>query len=78
MERREVDRLAKIIWDYHHLHQELHQADIILCFTSLDLSVSEYVAKLYRQGVAPEILVRGRTPPPTYKPLIGDDRSREI
>jgi uncharacterized SAM-binding protein YcdF (DUF218 family) len=60
MERREVDRLAKIIWDYHHLHQELHQADIILCFTSLDLSVSEYVAKLYRQGVAPEILVSGK------------------
>src|ERR1700677_4948163 len=60
MDQVDVDRFAKIIWEYHHLHQELAPADIILCFTSLDLSVPKYVAELYKKGLAPEILVSGK------------------
>jgi uncharacterized SAM-binding protein YcdF (DUF218 family) len=58
--RIEEDRLAKIIWEYHHLHHELVPADIILCFTSFDLSVPEYVARLYQRGLAPFILISGK------------------
>jgi uncharacterized SAM-binding protein YcdF (DUF218 family) len=60
MDQKEIDRLAKILWDYHHLYQELAPADIILCFTSFDLSVPKYVAELYKRGFAPEILVSGK------------------
>ena len=60
LDRIEEDRLAKIIWEYHHLHHELVPADIILCFTSFDLSVPEYVAQLYRRGLAPFVLVSGK------------------
>jgi uncharacterized SAM-binding protein YcdF (DUF218 family) len=56
----EIDHFAKIIWDYHHLHQTPAPSDIILCFTSLDLSVPKYVAQLYKQGLAPLILVSGK------------------
>ena len=59
LEQIEIDRYTKIIWEYHHLHHELVPADIILCFTSFDLSVPEYVARLYRRGLAPFILVSG-------------------
>jgi len=60
LERIEEDRLAKIVWEYHHLHHELVPADMILCFTSLDLSVPKYVAQLYKQGLAPLVLVSGK------------------
>ncbi len=60
LDRIEEDRLAKIIWEYHHLHHQLAPADVILCFTSFDLSVPEYVAQLYRRGLAPFVLVSGK------------------
>ena len=60
IDRIEVDRLAKIIWEYHHLHHLLAPADVILCFTSFDLSVPKYVALLYQRGLAPFILVSGK------------------
>lgn len=59
-DRNEEDRLAKIVWKYHHLHHQLAPANVILCFTSFDLSVPEYVAQLYRRGLAPSILVSGK------------------
>jgi uncharacterized SAM-binding protein YcdF (DUF218 family) len=60
MTAQEIDSLAKLIWDYHHLHQTLAPADIIIVFTSLDLSVPKYVAELYSRKLAPEILVSGK------------------
>ncbi len=60
LDRIEEDTLAKIIWEYHHLHHLLAHADLILCFTSFDLSVPEYVAQLYKQGLAPFVLVSGK------------------
>ncbi len=60
IDRIEEDRLAKIVWEFHHVHHQLAPADVILCFTSFDLSVPEYVAELYRRGLAPFILVSGK------------------
>ena len=60
LDRMEEDRLAKIIWEYHHLHHELAPAEMILCFTSFDLLVPKYVAQLYKRGLAPFILVSGK------------------
>lgn len=55
----ETDRLAKILWDYHHVNHEIKPAEIIIGFTSLDLSVPEYVAALYKQNYAPLVLFAG-------------------
>ncbi len=60
LDRIEEDKLAKIIWEFHHVHHQLAHADVILCFTSFDLSVSEYVAQLYLRGLAPVVLVSGK------------------
>jgi uncharacterized SAM-binding protein YcdF (DUF218 family) len=60
IDRIEEDRLAKIVWEYHHVHHLLAPADVILCFTSFDLSVPLYVAELYQRGLAPFILVSGK------------------
>ena len=60
LDRIEEDRFAKIIWEYHQLHHLLAAADVILCFTSFDLSVPLYVARLYQRGLAPIVLVSGK------------------
>lgn len=54
-----IDELAKRLWDYHHMNQKVEAADIILCFTSFDLSVPKYCAKLFHENYAPRILVSG-------------------
>ena len=54
-----IDLLAKKLWDYHHLNQVLESADIIFCFTSIDLSVPAYCAKLFHKNSAPLVLISG-------------------
>lgn len=54
-----VDQLAKILWDYHHVNHKLKPAEIIFCFTSLDLSVPVYAAELFKQKYAPQLLISG-------------------
>lgn len=56
---KDILRWAKILWDYHHVNHVLKKADIIICFTSLDLSVPAYAAKLYHDGLAPQVLFAG-------------------
>ncbi len=60
LDRIEEDKLAKIIWEYHHVYHPLAPADVILCFTSFDLSVAEYAAQLYLRGFVPFILISGK------------------
>ena len=54
-----VDTLAKILWDYHHVNHELKKADLILILCSHDLDVARYGAKLYLNGYAPCIAISG-------------------
>ncbi len=55
-----VDKLALKLWNYHHLNHEVKPADIIMCFTSIDLSVPIYVAELFKNKMAPLILISGK------------------
>jgi uncharacterized SAM-binding protein YcdF (DUF218 family) len=55
----EVDRLAKILWDYHHLNHVLRKADAILVQGSHDLRVAERGASLYLEGLAPLLVLSG-------------------
>ena len=50
---------AKLLWEYHHLHQPLQKADCILGFGSHDLHVAERAAELYLAGYGEYIIFTG-------------------
>jgi uncharacterized SAM-binding protein YcdF (DUF218 family) len=55
----EIDRLARIVWDYHHLDQPLERSDLLLVLGSHDTRVAERAAELFLEGWAPLILFCG-------------------
>ena len=55
----EVDHLARIIWDYHHMHHSLQKADCIIVLGSHDTRVAERGAELFRAGWAPLLVFTG-------------------
>lgn len=55
----EVDRNAKIIWEYMLIHHELKPADAILALGTNDLKVPERAAELYFEKYAPHIICSG-------------------
>src|SRR3954451_7532244 len=55
----ETLRLAKKLWDYHHMHHSLEKADFILVLGSHDLRVAERAAQLYFERWAPIIIFSG-------------------
>jgi len=55
----EIDKLAKIIWDYHHINHCLKKADCILVLGSHDLRVAERGSDLFLGGYAPFIVFSG-------------------
>ncbi len=59
MNQTEIDKLAKIIWNYHHVGHTLTKADCIFVLGSMDTRVAEYAADLYLEGYAPFILFSG-------------------
>lgn len=59
MESTQVDQLAKIIWDYHHLNHRLEQADVMLVLGGHDLRVPEYAADLFVRGLVPYVVISG-------------------
>lgn len=54
-----VDQLAKLVWDYHHLHHELKQSAAILVLCSNDVRVAEHAADLFLAGWAPLLIFSG-------------------
>ncbi len=55
----QVDRLARILWDYHHVGQPLVPSDVIVVLGSHDLRVAEWGAQVYLAGWAPRLLFSG-------------------
>jgi len=55
----EVDKNAKLIWNFHHVNHKLKKADCILVLGSNDLRVAEYGVKLFLKGWAPFIIFSG-------------------
>jgi uncharacterized SAM-binding protein YcdF (DUF218 family) len=45
-----IDKLAKVIWEYHHVNYQLKKAEAIFCLCSLDTRVAERAAELWLQG----------------------------
>ncbi len=59
MKTEEIDLNAKIIWDYHHMHQSLVKSDCIFVLGSRDTRVAEYAADLFLKDYAPYIIFAG-------------------
>ncbi|MDP2630135.1 MAG: YdcF family protein [Candidatus Uhrbacteria bacterium] len=54
-----VDELAKKIWEYMLVHQQLKKADCILVMGSYDRRVGQYAVDLFLRGYAPLIIFSG-------------------
>jgi len=59
MKEKNVDKLAKIIWDYHHMNQQVKKADCIFALGSHDVRVAERATDLFLQGYAPYLVFSG-------------------
>jgi uncharacterized SAM-binding protein YcdF (DUF218 family) len=55
----EVDRLARLVWDYLHVNHALEPADVVLVLGSHDLRVAERGSELFLQGYAPLLVFSG-------------------
>lgn len=55
----EVLRLARVIWDFHQLHQEPVPADVIIALGTNDLRVAEFAADLYDRAYGPILVCTG-------------------
>lgn len=55
----EIDTLAKTIWDYMLLHQQLKPMDAIFALGSNDTKVAERAAGLYLQGYGKYVICAG-------------------
>ncbi len=54
-----IDKLAKIIWEYHKMHQKLKKVDCIFVLGSNDVRVAEYSADIFLKGYASNIIFSG-------------------
>ncbi|PIP31221.1 hypothetical protein COZ22_02320 [bacterium (Candidatus Howlettbacteria) CG_4_10_14_3_um_filter_37_10] len=59
MNQLEIGQLAKRIWDYHHVNQQLKKADCIMVMGSNDIRVAKRGAELFLEGWAPWIVFSG-------------------
>lgn len=55
----EALRLARIIWDYHHLRHEARPADAIVALGTHDLRVADFAADLSLRGYGPLVVCTG-------------------
>lgn len=55
----EIDKLARKIWDYHHMKHSLSKADAILALGSNDTRVAERGAQLFLEKWAPVLVFSG-------------------
>ena len=55
----EIEGLAKVIWDFHHMNHNLTCADCIFILGNHDLRVAERGAELYLKGLAPFVVISG-------------------
>ena len=55
----EISRLARLLWNYHHVDHEVKKSDCILTLGSHDLRVADRAAEIYLEGMAPIIVFSG-------------------
>jgi uncharacterized SAM-binding protein YcdF (DUF218 family) len=58
-ERADVDRWARAVWDYHHVHHALAPAECVIALGSHDTRVAERAAEVFLAGWAPLLVCSG-------------------
>ncbi len=56
-----VLQAARTLWDFHLVHDDLSEADLIIGLGSYDLRVADHCAELFHQGLAMRILFTGKS-----------------
>jgi uncharacterized SAM-binding protein YcdF (DUF218 family) len=56
---KETDKLARKLWDYHHLHQHIQPCDAIFTLCSTDHSTAYRAVELFKQGYGTYVLFSG-------------------
>lgn len=59
MDELSIDQLAKILWDYNCLYDDVTKADAIIVLGSHDIRVAQRGAQLFLQGYAPLLVFSG-------------------
>lgn len=59
MNKVDIDTLAKIVWSYTKMGEQLEPADAIIAMGSMDMRVAERAADLWHQKLAPVVVVTG-------------------
>ena len=59
MNAADIDRFARIVWDYHHVNHSLEPAECILVLGSHDTRVAGRAAELFHGGWAPLVVFSG-------------------
>jgi len=54
-----IDEASQLLWDYHHMHQDLKPAECLFVLGSSDVRTADRAVELYDQGLAPLVLVAG-------------------
>lgn len=61
MKTTNIDEFATTIWDYMLMNLPLRPSDVIFVLCSLDTRVAERASELYKQGLAPWVIVSGNS-----------------
>lgn len=59
MPKPNIDTLAKIVWDYHHMQHQLQKCDAIFALCSLDKRVATRAAQLFLDGLGDYLIFSG-------------------
>lgn len=59
MTNAEIDRNAKIIWEYMHLHQHIEKCDAIFGLCAVDTRIAERAAQLFLDGYGDWLIFAG-------------------
>jgi uncharacterized SAM-binding protein YcdF (DUF218 family) len=57
--KKEIDELARKLWDYHHLHQRIRPCDAIFTLCSTDHTTAYRAVELFKQGYGTYLIFSG-------------------
>jgi uncharacterized SAM-binding protein YcdF (DUF218 family) len=63
----DIDRAARILWDYLQMHHQLEKSDAVFVLASFDTRVAERAAELYGQSLGEYVIISGGNNPLTTK-----------
>lgn len=55
----DIDADAKLVWDYHHMKQDVKPCDAIFVLCSMDTRVAERAAELFNLGYGGMVIISG-------------------